>query len=193
MSAKKNIRSCNIKSFKPVTLFFFICTCLQFIIPSAFGDRKVVIKTSKNKKTYVFTNHLKVKERGWHSSVFHGHLEGETSKKVVVKVPLIDGFEQIKKEHKILSRLSHPNIVRPIGLGTIVGDRLDAPALVMDLAPGEQFDLNFWKDKSLDEISDITKRILHVLKYVENSGWSHRDVYGPVSYTHLTLPTTPYV
>ena len=38
------------------------------------------------------------------------------------------------------------------------------------------------------------ERIVAVLHdVVEDTAWTCDDLYWPVSYTHLTLPTTPYV
>ena len=49
---------------------------------------------------------------------------------------------------------------------------------------------------ALERIADAYDKKLHIEvdhAHIDDIGEIHGDVVTPVSYTHLTLPTTPYV
>ena len=117
-----------------------------------------------------------------------------------------DFVARFRREALAAARLQHPNVVQVFDSGEdpgshrhyIVMEFVDGPSCADMLRDQKQLDV--------DEAVRIVRDACHGLDYAHRAGVVHRDVKPgnllvahdsqttkPVSYTHLTLPTTPYV
>ena len=96
-------------------------------------------------------------------------------------------FEWAKKEYKNLERLKNANIRVPSPIKKMNN------ILVMQYIGDTERPAPSLKDSTLDNPKKIFDTILRFISLMYNkAGIVHADL-SAVSYTHLTLPTTPYV
>ena len=94
---------------------------------------------------------------------------------------------RVRREMRLMSDLSHPNIVRVLQ----VHEDSDPPALVLDYVDGENLEtFQARLPYVLPEIAVlIVIEVLKALEYSHERGIVHRDL-KPVSYTHLRAHET---
>ena len=127
-------------------------------------------------------------------------------RKVVIKVlppelAATVSAERFRREILTVAKLQHPHIVPILKAGDIDG----LPYFVMPYVDGESLDITLRRRHTLGvrETLGIMKDAARALAFAHERNVVHRDIKpgnillasgsATVSYTHLTLPTTPYV
>ena len=119
--------------------------------------------------------------------VVYRAIDNELDREVAVKVISDDNvdFNRFEREARISAQLQHPGVVPIHDYGVLQNG---APFISMKLVEGQTL------REILDAGSMSHMRLIEIFTQVcQTVAYSHSQGIVPVSYTHLTLPTTPYV
>ena len=108
------------------------------------------------------------------SSVFLGeHMP--TGAYIIIKLPIPGqekiAYERFEREYNILSRINHPNILKPIDFSNTF------PYLVLEYINGENALVSYGNNSaSLDERYALLLQLHDAIKYLHLNGFIHRDI-----------------
>jgi serine/threonine protein kinase len=91
--------------------------------------------------------------------------------------PRSDSEQRFMDEARAIARLRHPNIVTVYEFGTVVGEQITQPYLVMEHLPGKTLQ-DRMKSETLPslQIAAITEQLAQALDYAHAHGVIHRDL-----------------